>query len=151
MLALAREQQAWAREMFNVFKGGISEGDTSEMRLMQNTLNEQQKMLDLSSPLKQRAMTEIAPAYMDKVIEGIDVGEKMDQAQADVAQGFETATGATMRAAARRGLNPNDINFNKIATERARQTGFARTRARTLAEDETFKRLSDAMRMKSWV
>jgi len=205
MLALSKEQQGWAREMFDVFKSGLGPGDTSELEYMQNVINANQKLLPAQTALERSQMgfeekkieaeTELLPSqtktalsqleleqgkigagmellpgqtelaktqisdtmagikerapvrtkFFKEAAEGVDVNERMNLAQADVAQGFAGAEGIVRRNAARMGRNPTNIDFGDMATNRAKAIGFARTKARTGAEDESWNRLRGAM------
>ena len=180
MLALSQEQQGWAREMFNVFKGGLGPGDTSELEYMQGVINANQELLPAQTALERSQMgfqekqieagTELLPGqtelaktqisdtmagirerapvrtkFFEEAAEGVDVKERMDLAQADVAQGFAGAEGIARRNAARMGRNPENIDFGDMATNRAKAIGFSRTKARTGAEDESWQRLRGAM------
>jgi len=173
MLALSKEQQGWAREMFDVFKSGLGPGDTSELEYMQNVINANQKLLPAQTALERskiEAETELLPGqtelaktqisdtmagikerapvrtkFFKEAAEGVDVNERMNLAQADVAQGFAGAEGIVRRNAARMGRNPTNIDFGDMATNRAKAIGFARTKARTGAEDESWNRLRGAM------
>lgn len=158
MLALSQEQQDWAREMFGVFKGGMGgEGDTSEMQYMQNIINANQGLLgdrtelersqlkDAMAGIKERAP--VRAKFFSEALEGVDVNERMGFAQADVAQGFASAEGTARRNAAKMGRNPANINFGDMATDRAKAIGFAKTKARTGAEDDNWNRLRSAMAM----
>ena len=216
MLALSREQQGWAGEMFDVFKSGVGEGDTSEMQYMQNIINSNQSLLGGQTELEaaqigsrmellpgqtelersrigsrmellpgqtelersrmgfetaqigagmellpgQTALTKLqasdtmtgikerAPVrtkFFEEAAEGVDANERMNLAQANVAQGFAGAEGTARRNAARMGRSSANIDFSGMATDRAKAIGFARTKARTEADKESFSRLSGAM------
>jgi hypothetical protein len=83
--------------------------------------------------------------FFSEALEGVDANERMNLAQADVAQSFAGAEGTARRSAARMGRSAGSIDFSKMATERAKGIGLARTTARTGAKDESFRRLQSAM------
>jgi len=98
---------------------------------------------DAMSAIKERAP--VRTKFFQEAAEGVDANERMNLAQADVAQGFASAEGIARRNAAKMGRNPANIDFSEMATDRAKAIGFARTKARTSAEEESWNRLRGAM------
>ncbi|MFA7188692.1 MAG: hypothetical protein WC117_01240 [Sphaerochaetaceae bacterium] len=98
-----------------------------------------------------QAISEYAPIrseYTSQALNGVDIGDRMTQAKADVASAFANQTSATNRDMSRMGINPNSGRYadqsRLNATNQAKATASAATTARTTAEDENYTRLKDA-------
>ena len=87
-------------------------------------------------------------AFYQDAMEGVDVNQRADQAQADVAQAFSGTMESANRELARMGVNPNSGAFaaqkKTDSLAQAKAIGGARTTARTGAEQENFGRLQTA-------
>lgn len=163
MLELSEEQQGWAREMYNMYKTGNVEGDTdnsttSEMEYNQGLVEANQALLkprtdvekaqlsDTLTGIKERAP--VRSAFYDETMEGIDIGKRMDEAQASVEHGFKlSGESARREAMSYGGLDPGKIALisSGMNLEKAKAIAGARTSAKILGEDEQFNRLRSAM------
>jgi hypothetical protein len=124
---------------------GIAEADIAarhELLPGQTALSKLQAS-DTMAGIQERAP--VRSKFFSEALEGVDANERMNLAQADVAQSFAGAEGTARRSAARMGRSAGSIDFSKMATERAKGIGLARTTARTGAKDESFRRLQSAM------
>ncbi len=87
-------------------------------------------------------------AFYQQAMSGINVNQRADRAQADVAHAFAGTMDAANRQLARRGVGPDSAAYqgqiNDNAIERAKAMGGARTSARIGAEQENFSRLHTA-------
>ena len=87
-------------------------------------------------------------AFYQDAINGVDVNQRADQAQADVAQAFSGTMDSANRELARMGVNPSSGAFaarkKSDSLAKAKAIGGARTTARTGAEQENFGRLQTA-------
>ena len=101
------------------------------------------------------AQRELLPEYtattgefLREAREGVDRGAWADRAAADVAQGFSAARGAMTRESGRLGISPGSERFMRGMADLGRQEALssaaAQTHARHQADDEDFRRLSDA-------
>lgn len=100
------------------------------------------------------AISEFAPVrseYASQALKGVDIGDRVTQAKADVASAFAGTTAANNRSMARMGINPNSGKFadqsRLSALDQAKALGGAATAARTTAENENFSRLQNATQL----
>ncbi len=113
----------------------------------------------LRSALNQETLSNIAlrqpvtAKYYDEALNGIDVGQRMNQASADVAGALKNATSDSIRNMSRYGINPNSGRGKSALSENslsaANMEVGARQAARSSAETENFNRLSDATALSS--
>lgn len=93
--------------------------------------------------------TAAAKMFYDEAMKGVNVDERVSQAQADVSQSFSSADAETRRWASRYGINPSSGAFasTMAGTQRAKAASLAgaTSLARRSAEDESFRRLSATM------
>lgn len=94
-----------------------------------------------------RARTPVAEKFYSEAAKGIDVGERMGQATADVAQAFKGGAEALRRSAARMGTTVSAKGIRDMAMAEAKAKGLGRTLARRDAETENFNRLAMATGM----
>ncbi len=151
MATLSEEQQAWAREYFQMWQQHykpyeIAQAQANMEMLPLETDLYKQQLNSATQLLPQQ--TEAAQKFLTASINGVDVNERMALATADVANAWKDAQGATARAAARMGVNPNSGRFRGIQadldTRKAAQLAGARTQARVGAEQENHDRLTKA-------
>ena len=92
--------------------------------------------------------TQVASAFYDSAMNGVDVNQRADQAQADVASAFAGTMDEASRSLARMGVAPGSGRQSTATTSnaiaKAKAIGAARTGARTTAEQENFGRLQSA-------
>ena len=116
---------------------------TSELEYLQNVLNAKQETLE--------GETEVRKGFLDSVNKEIDVGERMDEAQAGVQHGFKLADKERTMDLQSFGLDPSSGRY--ASTDRAisiaKSTGIAgaRTAAKNQAEDEDFRRKSTGLQL----
>ena len=86
----------------------------------------------------------LVTSFMDDAMDGVDVGERMDLAQAGVQHGFKNARATTAKNISSYGLDPSSGMFASQNRGRelaeASNIAGARTKARVGAEDENFQR-----------
>ena len=165
MLELSQEQQGWAREMFNMFRYGVTydpnekedssgltlgeskgynaDDVTSEMEYLQNMVDANQSLLGLQTGAQKKRIG-LYNTYIDDINEGIDVNARMDEAQASVQHGFKNANKAARMDIESYGLDPGAGRYKGLRRDlaMAEATGVAgaRTTAKNLAEQEDFQR-----------
>lgn len=87
--------------------------------------------------------------FYEQAMNGVNVGDRMRQAGAGVAQQFDSSMGQTTRALSRMGVNPNSASagdaLSRFGIARAKAVGGAMTGAKNLAEAENFQRLNAAV------
>jgi len=106
------------------------------------------ELLPIISEASKVTLEQQAPAtkeFYRQALEGIDVGERVSEAQADVISATRLGEGKRRREISRYGIDPSSSTFanlaNQAALETARNVAGARRAARTKAEEEKFARL----------
>jgi hypothetical protein len=164
MLQLSKEQQDWARQMFNQYTTGTTTGEaapagtTPEMQFQQNVVNANQDLLKPQTDVEKAqlsdtmsAITERAPVRSEmynQALNGIDIGSRMNEAQASVEHAFGNAQDTIRRSSMESGgMDPMSIaSLNTgMNLEKAKSIAGARTMAKTNAEAEQFNRLRSVM------
>jgi len=91
----------------------------------------------------------VVSKFYEEAMNGVNVQNRMAEAGADVAQGFDASMGAMGRNMSRMGVGANSVaamdQMNMAGTARAKATAGAQTQARNQAENENFGRLGTAM------
>lgn len=87
----------------------------------------------------------VADKFYDTALKGVNVQERLDQATADVQQGFTQAQATTARMAGRYGVGPSGSDFTSSGLEQAKALSGVRTLTRRTAEQESFGMLQSAM------
>lgn len=151
MARIAEEQQSWAREYFNLWREHykpyeIAQAQANmellpyETELYKGQLSSAQGLLP--------AQTEAAQKFLSASSKGVDVNERMAQAQADASNAWKDVRAETNRAMARMGVNPNSGRYQGINAaadvQKSAQVAGARTNARIGAEQENYERLKNA-------
>jgi hypothetical protein len=117
--------------------------DLASIGAQQEGITRRSESLKRSLPVEQ--------AFYDEA-GGLSVQDRMNAAQADVQQGYDVSQPQMLRDASRMGLQPGSGRFTdamaKMAYNRARDIGFARTSARRQAQGERFGQLGQAMQMR---
>jgi hypothetical protein len=122
-------------------------------------LEEQIRDIEMGRPVKealvQQQLAELEQAapvsaeFYRQALEGVDVGQRMAEAQADIEQGYAGTRGIMSRELARAGVMPGSARqaeaLEDLLYQRAKSIGGARTLARRGAETESFGRLQTAM------
>ena len=148
LLELQQQQQGWAEEAWNLYKFGNIEGDpdagnVSEMDYLQNVVEANQDLLGLQTDTTKKQL-ELKSGLLDKINEGVNIGERMDEAQAGVQHGFKLAQKAADMNVASYGMDPNSGKFASsnrgLALGEATAIAGARTQAKNYGEAEDFNR-----------
>lgn len=151
MATLSEEQQAWARDYFNMWQQHfkpyeIAQSQANMEMLPLETELYKQQLTATKDLLPQQ--TAAAKQFLDASAKGVDVNERMALATADTANAWKGVNATTARAAARMGVNPNSGRFQGIQatldTQQVSQLAGARTQARVGAEQENYDRLTKA-------
>lgn len=151
MATLSEEQQAWAREYFNMWQKHFKPLEIAQaqanLSLLPLETDLYKKQLSAASTLLPQ-QTQAASSFLSAATKGVDVNERMALATADAASAWKDVQAQTTRANARMGVNPNNGRFQGINaaldTQKAAQLAGARTQARVGAEQENFDRLKAA-------
>lgn len=105
---------------------------------------QQTKIADTESAIKERAP--LRSAFFKQAAEGIDVGRRMDQAQAEVQHTHDIGARDLRRNLAVAKVNPGDPAYANILRrndlEKTKNIAAARSTARNSSEEEQFKRLA---------
>lgn len=170
MARIAQRQQRMAEDQYRLYKRYGKPYDIEALQAnrdllpyitasSQATLEEQMRDLAANQPVKDALRQEqleeiersrpVADKFYQDALNGVDPQDRMNRAQADVAQGFDQSAATTRRDASRMGINLNSgrmaAALSDTGLERAKAIGAARTGARQMAETENFSRLGTAM------
>jgi len=151
MATLSEEQQAWAKDYFEMWRDHMKPYEIAQTRTNMEMLPLEsdlyrQQLSTAKELLPQQAAT--AQRFLAASTRGVDVNERMALATADAANAWKDARERAVRDNARMGVNPNSGRFQGIAaaldTREAAQLAGARTQARVGAEQENYERLKNA-------
>lgn len=151
MAALSEEQQAWAREYFEMWQTHFKPYEIAQaqanMEMLPLETNLYKNQLQAATQLLPQ-QTEAAQKFLETSTSGVDINERMALATADASSAWKDVQGQTLRANARMGVNPNSGRFQGVNaaldTQKAAQLAGARTQARVGAEQENYERLKNA-------
>ena len=151
MAALSEEQQAWAREYFEMWQTHFKPYEIAQaqanMEMLPLETNLYKNQLQAATQLLPQ-QTEAAQKFLEASTSGVDINERMALATADASNAWKDVQGQTLRANARMGVNPNSGRFQGVNaaldTQKAAQLAGARTQARVGAEQENYERLKNA-------
>lgn len=152
MAALSEEQQAWAREYFEMWQTHFKPYEIAQaqanMEMLPLETNLYKNQLQAATQLLPQ-QTEAAQKFLEASTSGVDINERMALATADASSAWKDVQGQTLRANARMmGVNPNSGRFQGVNaaldTQKAAQLAGARTQARVGAEQENYERLKNA-------
>lgn len=151
MAALSEEQQAWAREYFEMWRTHFKPYEIAQaqanMEMLPLETNLYKNQLQAATQLLPQ-QTEAAQKFLEASTSGVDINERMALAIADASSAWKDVQGQTLRANARMGVNPNSGRFQGVNaaldTQKAAQLAGARTQARVGAEQENYERLKNA-------
>jgi hypothetical protein len=129
-------------------EGYDPDAQTSEMQFLQNLVESNQSLLGLQTGAQKKRL-DLYGTHIDDINKGIDVGSRMDEAQAGVQHGFKNANKAGRMDIASYGLDPGSGRYASSNRERgiAEATGVAaaRTGAKNFAEREDFDRRTSGL------
>lgn len=151
MMEIAREQQGWAREYYNLWYNHYRPYEIAQVKANMEVLPYEKDLYKGQLiggqnllPLQEKALTN----FMNASLKGVDVNERMGLAQADMSNAWKDARAETNRANARMGVNPNSGRYQGINAaadvQKSAQIAGARTQARVGAEQENYQRLNAA-------
>lgn len=151
MAALSEEQQAWAREYFEMWQTHFKPYEIAQaqanMEMLALETNLYKNQLQAATQLLPQ-QTEAAQKFLEASTSGVDINERMALATADASSAWKDVQGQTLRANARMGVNPNSGRFQGVNaaldTQKAAQLAGARMQARVGAEQENYERLKNA-------
>lgn len=158
MAKIAERQQGIADQYFEFWKQTYKPYETAQvaanLELMPFEVAAQKEQLQTATAGAQARRKEIGLAkpvveeYYKQALEGVDVGQEVSRARADVAQGLQESEEEVKREMSRLGVDPTSGRFAAAARtsglEKARAVGGAMSEARRYAERESFSRASGA-------
>jgi len=144
--AMAKEQWGEYKRTFLPFQQGVAQGKmqalpdyiNAEIAKAQAIATQAQGAIPVQEELSRqqlRTLQQTAPIqekYYDEILQGLNVEDRMGEAQADVEQGFRQGEAGLLRTLGRTGVQgakATDALANQ-AYERAKGIAFARTNAR---------------------
>jgi hypothetical protein len=138
---IGKRQQAMAEEQWEMYKEFFMpyeiEAAQANQELLPLITEASKTTLGLQAP--------VTKEFYRQSLEGVDVGEKMDEAQAEVMHATRLGEGQRRREMSRYGIDPSSSTYANLANEAAlttaRGVAGARTAAKTRAEDEKYRRL----------
>lgn len=132
-------------------EGGVSYQQMEQAQMKAN-MELIPKQTGLQSALLDNTM-KVLPKYYDEALNGVNVGERVSLAAADVENAYAGADKSLRRSASAMGLNPASARYMSTAKDLYRDKAAARVGATSLArrqaEEENFARLSGAMGLAS--
>jgi hypothetical protein len=127
--------------------GGVSYQDMEQAQMKAN-MELIPKQTGLMSVMLDN-QTKIAPKYFDEAMKGVNVGERVSLARADVESEYANAEKNMRRMASTTGINPASNRYLSGLADLSREKAAAKVGATSLArrqaEEENFLRLSGAM------
>lgn len=127
--------------------GGVSYQDMEQAQMKAN-MELIPKQTGLMSVMLDN-QTKIAPKYFDEAMKGVNVGERVSLARADVESEYANAEKNMRRMASTTGINPASNRYLSGLADLSREKAAAKVGATSLArrqaEEENFLRLSNAM------
>lgn len=132
-------------------EGGVSYQQMEQAQMKAN-MELIPKQTGLQSALIDNTM-KVLPKYYDEAMNGVNVGERVGLAAADVESAYAGADKSLRRSASAMGLNPASARYISTVKDLYRDKAAARVGATSLArrqaEEENFARLSGAMGLAS--
>ena len=170
MATIAEKQHEWAEDYYNMWKNnGFKAYEIEQVKANRAALPYESKLytsgLKTASsllPMQERlARSQIQNAmdmqpdrnaaerrYLSDAAQGVDVNERVGQAQADVVNAWAGLDDARNREMARMGVNPDSGRYAGVYAEQqakqAAQIADARNKARFAGEEESYQRRRDA-------
>lgn len=151
MAKIAEQQQGMAQEYFDYWKSTQQPLETEQTEAARSLLPGQ-TALTKEQIESQRSLlpqqTNVAESYYDKVLGGVNTGERMGMARADVQQATSLTEGERRREYARMGVDPSSPAFagmrSRDQQNKAKLMVGASNTARRDAEKEQMNRLTQA-------
>lgn len=137
-----KTEKVWVKD-----KGGVSYQQMEQAQMKAN-MELIPKQTGLMSVMLDN-QTKIAPKYFDEAMKGVNVGERVSLARADVESEYANAEKNMRRMASTTGINPASNRYLSGLADLSREKAAAKVGATSLArrqaEEENFLRLSGAM------
>ncbi len=156
MAAIAEAQQKMAEEYFTFWRSQYKPYEAEMLQANRGLIPQETGLRQAqlqgaieTAPMQaaaQKAMFGGAPAAINEFYRNsnVDISQRMDQAEADAAQGFDKSQGQLRRGLSRMGIMPGSERFlsmqQDFALDRARGIGGARTMARRQADEDRYNR-----------
>lgn len=152
MAAIAEQQQAMANEYFDYWKSDYQPYEKAQIKanmelmpgetsLAKEKISSQRELLPFQ--------TNVAKDYYAMVLKGVNAEEETGKARTDVMQSFKLTEGERRREFGRMGVDPSSPAFASQRSadlrEQVKAMAGAGTTARRYAEEETMRRLREAM------
>lgn len=151
MAGVAEQQQGMAKEYFDYWKTNQQPLETAQSKAAMELLPGQTQLMKSQMESQQSLLpqqTNVAKSYYDQVLGGVNTGERMGAARADVQQATRLTEGERRRDFARMGVDPSSPAFaNMRSKDQMNKTKLmvgASTTARRNAELEQMNRLTNA-------
>ena len=158
LAAIAERQQGMADEYFEFWRESGKPYEKAQLEANLELLPQEvetrklgletQKLGFETARKEMTAGTPVMEEYYKQALEGVDVGEEVQMARSDVAQGIQESEDATERTMSRLGVDPLSGRFadsmKATGMEKAKMVGGAMSGARRAAEDQNFQRLAGA-------
>jgi hypothetical protein len=138
---VAEQQQKMAKEQWDMYKEYFMpyeiEAATANREILPLITESSKTTLGLQAP--------VTKEFYRQSLEGVDVGERVQQAGTEVIHATKLGEGIRRREMSRYGIDPSSETYadlaNEAALSTARGVAGARTAARTQAEAENYSRL----------
>lgn len=159
-VALSEEQMDIAKRLYQPYEEDIIAANRQIIPFNTQLIKEQLTSETKLTPLRTQALSEglkaaiadlhrsepAKAAFMKEALEGINIGERVGKAGADVSSSFKTARESLLREGGRLGLSTERLApaLSKIKSDEALASALAKTSARTTGKAEQFARLSAA-------
>lgn len=152
MATIAEAQQGMAEEYFQYWESDYKPYEQAQIKsnmelmpgetaLAKEKIASQRELLPIQ--------TGVAKDYYSMVLKGVNPEEETGKARSDVQQAFKLTEGERRREFSRMGVDPSSPAFASQRSadlrEKAKSMAGAGTMARRYADDETFRRLREAM------
>jgi hypothetical protein len=139
--AIGKRQQEMAKDQWEMYKEFLMPYEIEAAKA-------NRELLPLITEASKTTLGLQAPAtkeFYKQALEGIDVGKRMDEAQAEVISATKLGEGMRRREMSRYGIDPSSSTYgdwaNKAALATVANIAGARTAAKRQAETEKFSRL----------
>jgi hypothetical protein len=140
-LSVGQQQQNMAAEQWDMYKDFFMPYEIEAAEANRELL----PLITEASKTTLEAQGPVTEEFYRQSLEGVDVGERMDEAGAEVISATRLGEGMRRREMSRYGIDPSSSTYGDWANEAALRTATgvagARTRAKRIAEDENYRRL----------
>jgi magnesium-transporting ATPase (P-type) len=151
MAAVAERQQDIAEEQWSLYQNDFLPYDKAVVAANQGLVEPTAALTGESIAAERELLpqrTATTKEFLTQALEGVNKDERVARAAADVELSYKGLPGRLSREAARLGIDPSSGAFTSqltgIGLNLARDKAFAKTQAKTQAEQENFSRLGAA-------